>query len=93
MLGVGTGLANDMQRVLKWDLLVRAGVIKQGNCRADGFKVQIADGIFQLAEKSRERGAVGMRLSCECTSTWSMLITRFCRALKVMIRLPSRRIS
>ena len=58
-------LADDVQGELKRDLLVGAGVIKQRDGRADGLKIQIADGIFKLAEKRGERGAVNVRLAGE----------------------------
>ena len=62
---LGTGLADDMQGILKWHLLVGFDAVKQRDGRADGLEIQVADGIFELAEKRGERGAVNVRLAGE----------------------------
>ena len=51
-----------MQGILKWHLLVWADAVKQRDGRADGLEIQVADGIFELAEKRGERRAVNVRL-------------------------------
>src|ERR1700690_1671361 len=54
-----------MQGVLKGYLAIRATIIKQWDGGADGFKIQVADGIFELAKKRGKRGAVYVRLAGE----------------------------
>lgn len=74
MLWLGVGRTDYVQGVLKRDLLVGAGVIKQRDGCADGLEVEIADGIFELAEKRGERGAVNVRLAGEQDGTLDSLI-------------------
>ena len=74
VFGVGTGLADDVQGVLKWHLLVRFDAVKQRDGCADGLEIQVADGIFELAEKSRERWAVNVRLAGKQDGTLDGLI-------------------
>ena len=59
----GIGLADDVHGILKGYLAIRATIIKQRDGRADGLEIQVADGIFELAEKRGKRGAVNMRLA------------------------------
>jgi len=50
--------------ILKWHLLVGLTPSTAG-WRADGLEIQVADGIFELAEKRGKRGAVNVRLAGE----------------------------
>ena len=54
-----------MQGILKWHLLVGLDAVKQRDGRADGLEIQVADGIFKLAEKRGQRRAVNVRLAGE----------------------------
>ena len=61
----GNRLAENVQGVFKRNLLERARAVKQRDGRGEGFKVQKADWILKLSEKSRERGAVNVRFARE----------------------------
>jgi len=48
MFRLGIFRAQNVQRELKWNLLVRTRAIKQRNRRANGLEIQKADRIFNL---------------------------------------------
>jgi len=76
MLDLSIGGADDVEGVLKRHLLVGLDAIKQRNGRTDGFKIQVADGIFELTEKRGQRRAVNVGLSGEQGGALDGLIVR-----------------
>ena len=76
MLRFGSRLANDVQRILEWDLLVWTGPVENGNRRAERFEIQEMQREFQILQEQLNLRSFHVRFTADDCCPLNYLLGR-----------------